>query len=84
MVSTSRDRPANATTTNGVTWIDWGPTDVTGVLLRNMLPARDVHNAVQNTEKGENSAPVMGAYYPQITYCSKESFAEYGPDTCRT
>ncbi|MEW2509290.1 hypothetical protein [Streptomyces sp. NPDC046870] len=84
VVSTAQDRPANAKTTNGVTWIDWGPTDVTSVLLlRNMLPARDFHNAVQDTRKGENPAPVMGAYYPEITYCTKESFTKNGPATCR-
>ncbi|POX64705.1 hypothetical protein C3492_02840 [Streptomyces sp. Ru62] len=84
VVSTSQDRPANATTANGVTWIDWGPTDVTSLLLlRNMLPAQDFHNAVQNTKKGEDPAPVMGAYYPEITYCTKESFTRNGPDTCR-
>ncbi|MEU7060721.1 hypothetical protein [Streptomyces sp. NPDC046197] len=54
VVSTSRDRPHNATTANGITWIDWGPTNVQSVLfLRNMLPAQNLTNAVQDVKKGD-------------------------------
>ncbi|MFG2882857.1 hypothetical protein ACGFYV_11215 [Streptomyces sp. NPDC048297] len=85
VVSTPADRPSNATTGHGVTWLDWGPTDVTGVLLlRNMLPAGNFHQAVQKVGKGDDPAKVMGDYYPTVTYCSKTSFAKKGPDACRS
>ncbi|MET7602999.1 hypothetical protein ABZU45_08905 [Streptomyces avermitilis] len=83
VVSTPEDRPTNATTSDEVTWISWGPTDVNGILLfRNMLPAGDFHNAVQNIQKGQNPATVMGPYYPTITYCTKATFEKGGPDAC--
>ncbi|MGW7261796.1 hypothetical protein [Streptomyces sp. NPDC054834] len=83
VVSTSQDRPGNATTSKGVTWIDWGPTNVKSVLfLRNMLPAQTFHNAVQDVKKGDDPAKVMGAYYPTVTYCTKEAFAKMGPNAC--
>ncbi|MEU2717353.1 hypothetical protein [Streptomyces sp. NPDC007205] len=83
VVSTPQDRPANATTGNKVTWISWGPTNVNGILLwRNMLPADEFHNAVQNVKHGQDPASVMGDYYPTITYCTKAQFAKSGPDAC--
>ena len=83
VVSTKQDRPANATTTKGVTWIDWGPTDVGSLLfLRNMLPAQNFSNAVQDVKKGDDPAKVMGAYYPTVTYCTKQAFDKGGPDAC--
>ncbi|WP_369246935.1 hypothetical protein [Streptomyces sp. R41] len=83
VVSTPQDRPANATASNKVTWIAWGPTDVDGLLLfRNMLPAGDFHNAVQNVQKGQDPATAMGPYYPTITYCTTAAFEKDGPDAC--
>ncbi|MER5755140.1 hypothetical protein [Streptomyces sp. NPDC002088] len=83
VVSTPQDRPANATTTNRVTWLSWGPTNVSSILLfRNMLPAADFHNAVQDVGKGQNPASVMGDYFPTITYCTKAEFEKGGPDAC--
>ncbi|MFF1625398.1 hypothetical protein [Streptomyces sp. NPDC058272] len=83
VVSTPQDRPAQATTSHQITWISWGPTNVNGILLlRNMLPAGDFHNAVQNIQKGQDPATVMGPYYPTITYCTKAAFDKGGPDAC--
>ncbi|MGW2557961.1 hypothetical protein ACWCXB_01690 [Streptomyces sp. NPDC001514] len=83
VVSTPQDRPANATADNGVTWIPWGRTDVPGVLIfRNMLPASDFPNAIQNVQPGENPAEVMGSYYPTVTYCTKAEFTKSGPTAC--
>ncbi|MFD7436910.1 hypothetical protein [Streptomyces sp. NPDC059861] len=83
VVSTSQDRPANATTADSVTWMDWGPTNVDSILLfRNMLPAADFPQAVQNVQKGQDPASVMGDYAPTITYCTKAAFEQGGPDAC--
>ncbi|MET7286836.1 hypothetical protein [Streptomyces sp. NPDC005573] len=85
VVSTPQDRPAGATTANRVTWIPWGPTDVTGILLfRTMLPADGFHQAVQDVGKNQNPATVMGDYYPDISYCAKDRFAEGGAAACAT
>lgn len=83
VVSTPQDRPAGATTAKGITWIDWGPTDVPSVLLlRNMLPARNFPDAVQDVKRGDDPAKVMGAYYPTVTYCAKDAFDKGGADAC--
>ncbi|MFD7445341.1 hypothetical protein [Streptomyces sp. NPDC059909] len=83
VVSTPEDRPANATADNGVTWLPWGRTGVPGVLIfRNMLPASDFPNAIQNVQPGEDPAQVMGSYYPTVTYCTKAKFARDGPEAC--
>ncbi|MDQ0990902.1 hypothetical protein [Streptomyces sp. V3I7] len=83
VVSTKQDRPADATMEHGVTWLDWGPTNVESLLImRNMLPERSFTNAVQDVGKGEDPAKVMGAYYPIVTYCTKASFDKSGPGSC--
>ncbi|WP_330458721.1 DUF1214 domain-containing protein [Streptomyces sp. NBC_00820] len=83
VVSDPKDRPANATTENRVTWIPWGPTDVTGILLfRTMLPAKDFDGAVQNVREGQNPAKAMGDYFPVISYCTKDLFAKGGTGAC--
>jgi hypothetical protein len=86
VVSTLADKPSNATAAHGVTWLDWGPTNVPGALiLRNMLPAAGFHHAVQDAPKQATpqlAAQVMGAYYPQAVYCTTAQFEAGGPPSC--
>jgi hypothetical protein len=86
VVSTLADKPSNATAAHGVTWLDWGPTNVPGALiLRNMLPAAGFHHAVQDVPKQATpqlAAQVMGAYYPQAVYCTTAQFEAGGPPSC--
>ncbi|MGW5384771.1 hypothetical protein [Nocardia sp. NPDC003963] len=37
------------------------------LIMRNMLPADDFPDSVQNADP-ENPAPVLGSYYPEVTY----------------
>jgi hypothetical protein len=53
------------------------------LLLRNMLPAGNFHQAVQSVGRGDDPAKVMGDYYPTVTYCSKEAFAKGGLGACK-
>ena len=83
VVSTPQDRPANATAANNVTWLSWGPTNVTGLLIfRNMLPAANFPNAIQNVHVGQNPAATMGSYFPTVAYCTKATFTAGGPNAC--
>ncbi|WP_405021672.1 hypothetical protein OHV05_36735 (plasmid) [Kitasatospora sp. NBC_00070] len=89
VVSTPKDKPANATTTNGVTWLDsgLGLTTRRGVLLmRNMLASPSFTHAVQNVPDGTPSVAVtrnvMGDYYPEAVSCDKQTFATGGADAC--
>lgn len=74
VVSTPEDRPANATTADGVAWLNWGSTSQDILLLmRNMLPAADFHQSVFDVPAGQ-AATAMGPYQPLTTECSTAAF----------
>lgn len=66
-ISTAANRPKNATTACGVTWLPAGPTPQSIVILRNMLPAPGFANAIQNAHQG-SERQTLGPYYPVGTY----------------
>lgn len=75
VVSTPEDRPANATAENDVTWLDWGSTEVDGLLLlRHMLASPDFSESAINLEPGQLARDVMGPYTPVGAYCTTEQF----------
>ncbi len=79
VVSTPEDRPANATTANGVAWLDWGSTEVDGLLLlRNMLASPSFPESATNLQPGALATSTMGAYAPRGTYCPKATFEAGG------
>jgi hypothetical protein len=71
-ISTAANRPANATTACGVTWLPAGPTPQSIVILRNMLPAPDFPNAIQRAKQG-TERQTLGPYYPSGTYYQQVS-----------
>ena len=85
-VSTATDRPRNATPADAVTWLPWGDTRVPNVLiLRNMLPSPDFHQAVQAIPAGATAneiRTIMGPYYPVAAYCDKSQFEAIGAHGC--
>lgn len=83
VVSTPADRPANATTAEGVTWLDWGSTAVNGlVIVRNMLPDPTFAEAAQNVAPGAPASSSMGVYAPVARYCSTADFESSGAAAC--
>lgn len=89
VVSRPEDRPKNATSENGVTWIDWGPgeglddprnrKDWGMLLMRYLAPHKDwQHNPLKATKPGMEAA-VMGPYYPRGYYTTKSKFEAKGP-----
>lgn len=83
VVSTPGDRPANATEANGVTWLDWGSTDVNGLLLlRNMLASPSFPESATNLKPGSLASSTMGAYAPKAVYCDKATFEQGGAAAC--
>jgi hypothetical protein len=89
VVSHADQRPANARPECGVTWLNWGPLSAAAVILRNMLPATDFAQAVQNIHALDTEREVMGSYYPYGTYSSRAEFEALSldpagdADTCR-
>jgi hypothetical protein len=93
-IITSRleDRPDNATAGCGVGFIPWtddgdgfsiiegrqSTADDAFLLVRNMLPAPDFAEAIQNTRIAGDEAEVMGEYLPRARYFSKAEFEGLG------
>jgi hypothetical protein len=83
VISTPEDRPANATETEGVTWLDWGSTEVNNLLLlRHMLASPDFDESAINLEPGALATTTMGAYAPEGAYCTVADFESGGADGC--
>lgn len=84
VVSTAAERPPNATTENGVAWLDWGPTTVDGlILVRNMLPAPGFTRSALDVPAGALASATMGPYAPAGRYCAAGDFAAGGAGACR-
>lgn len=90
VISRPADRPANATSAQGVAWL---PTQVNkpnvweNLIMRNMLPNADFTNAIQNINPSNYGDPaaaqaVMGAYYPLAASCTRKVFEQGGADAC--
>ncbi|CAG4918818.1 hypothetical protein R70241_04685 [Paraburkholderia saeva] len=85
VVSRDADRPVNATTACGrgfLTWSDAGDgaghTDDGLLIMRNMLPAADFTNAIQNTKTPGDESAVIGPYLPDVSYTTKAAFEAQG------
>ncbi|MCB8970990.1 MAG: hypothetical protein M9964_03540 [Solirubrobacterales bacterium] len=85
VTSLPADRPDNARRKCGVGFIPW-PADGDGaghpndglLLVRNMLPSKSFHQAVQDTQVPGDEAEVMGPYLPKGSYSSVEQFEARG------
>ena len=83
VISDPAQRPRNADARHGVTWLPWGASDATALLIyRNMLISPSFHHAVQDVVKGSDPVKVMGAYYPRSAYCSTSIFEAGGWQAC--
>lgn len=83
VISTPADRPANATTANAITWLDWGSTTVDNLLLmRQMLPRSTDPQSAANVEPGALASSAMGPYAPRGAYCTTATFAQRGLSGC--
>jgi hypothetical protein len=85
VVSKAADRPANARRRCGVAWLRWaeagdgaGRSDFGQLVIRNMLPAADFEQAIQNVAKLDTERAVMGPYHPEAAYESKQAFEAGG------
>ncbi len=90
VVSRADDRPANATRSCGVAWVDWGLRgDAAGrpdyglLIIRNMLPAGSFANAIQRVEKPGTEAQVMRDYFPSSAYATSQGFEARGCPSSR-
>lgn len=80
-VSDAADRPVNAVADADIAWLPWGGIYKDGILIyRHMLPADDFAEAIHNVPRGTDPEAVMGDYFPQATYCSRETFEAAGGD----
>jgi hypothetical protein len=88
VVSRPEDRPANATTENGVAWLDWGRGDcpeeprnradyaMLGMRFMACQPDWE-HSPARATRPGMEES-VLGPYYPRGYYTTREEFEAEG------
>ena len=73
VVSDPAQRPDNANDAHGMAWLPWGAVYPDSVIIyRHMLPSPHFGEAIQNVTYGTPVREVMGAYTPEITYCTRE------------
>ena len=83
VTSTAQDRPANATSADGIGWVDWGSTSVNMLMaFRHMLPAADFTETVRNVALGQLASEVMGEYTPVAVTCPVATFESGGAAAC--
>ena len=92
------DRPNNVIDDCGIGFLPWSAqgdgfsiipgrqdNETDGLLLmRNMLPAADFNQAIQNTSVPGDEAAVLGEYYPSIEYFTKAEFEALGCDAYKS
>lgn len=81
VVSRAADRPANATASCGVAWLDWGERgdgagrpDYGLLIMRNMLVSPTFGHAIQRVQKPGTEPQVMGPHFPNSSYTTKPQF----------
>lgn len=98
ITSLPSDRPSNATDECGVGYLPWsakgdGFSSISGrednetdgfLLMRNMLPAADFNQAIQNTSVIGDEPAILGEYYPSIEYFTKAEFEALGCDAYKS
>jgi hypothetical protein len=82
VISDPDARPANATATNGVTWLAWGGIFPSGEVILRMLPESSFTQAIQNVSETGSPEPVMGPYFPESVYCTTAAFEAGGWNAC--
>ena len=83
VTSMPADRPTNATSANGVTWLDWGSTAQDMVLImRNMLPSPTFHQSVFDVAPGQPASSAMGPYAPVTAECDTATYEAGGAAAC--
>jgi hypothetical protein len=87
VVARDGDVPSNATAAQNVAVLAWGDGPSQAVLIRNMLPAADFTQAVQDVTPSTYGAPsdaalVMGEFFPRIATCTTATFAAHGAAGC--
>jgi hypothetical protein len=79
VVSTPSNRPSNARSSCGVTWLPWGPFEQGLLIYRNMLADRSFRYAVQRVPNPGAEKQTMGDYYPDAGYLAgKADFERRG------
>jgi hypothetical protein len=79
VVSNSDQRPANARSECGVTWLPWGPQTQGLLIYRHMLADPGFQHAIQRIPQPGAEREVMADYYPSGEYLpTKEAFEARG------
>lgn len=73
VISPESLRPDEANTQQGYAWLPLnGAPEL--LIYRMMLSADSFSESIDNVEEGTDPAATMGEYFPQITYCDRDTF----------
>ena len=85
VTSKAEDRPPNVRRKCGVAYLPWpergdgaGHLDDGLLIVRNMLPAKSFHHAIQDTSTPGDESRVLGPYMPRGTYTTEAEFSSRG------
>ncbi len=81
VISTPANRPANATTADGINWIPFGSGTTGTLIYRQVLASPSFSQSIAQAPAGD-LAGTMGSYLPQIAYCSQAEYAAAGASGC--
>lgn len=87
VVSLPQDRPRNAIARCGVAWMNWttkgddvpgGHNRLISLTMRNQLASPSFSHAIDKISAPGTERKVMGDYYPNGTYTTKQHFEKHG------
>jgi hypothetical protein len=76
VVSTPENKPSNARSSCGVTWLPWGPFKQGLLIYRHMLADRSFKQAVQRVPEPGLEKKTMGTFYPDAHYLDDKAAFE--------
>ncbi len=79
VISSSENRPANATAENGVAWIDAGPFLDGQLTFRMVLGREKFLQKLRKAIDTGNAPAEVAPHVPQTGFCSKQEFEQGGP-----
>ena len=73
VVGHADERPSNARSECGITWLNWGPLSAAALIMRHMLPDPDFPHSVQRVTELDAERDVLGPYYPTGGYLDRQA-----------
>lgn len=77
-ISTDATRPAYLAAARGFSWMNWGPDQISAVLIRELLSRPDFLESIQNAPT-QSPQTTRESYMPTATYCARTTLQQMAP-----